>query len=386
MLTPDGCQARRERLWEAAAGSVDAIVLTQPESLVYFANFLASPFAFRSSESSVALILRPGRAILVADNLLAPFAAESCVDETASFTWYSGERPAPHRGNRLVEAFTDAWPGDAGNRIGLEYASIPAGLLDGVSTASDAQEFELLNVESIVRDLRRAKDDDELDLLRRSARAGESAHAVALARFRPGMTELDAFAIVQDAAAREAGEPVRVYGDFAASGGPDAIEPPASPRLRTRPTRAGELLLLDFSVVVHGYRTDFTNTLVVGGEPTARHRELADACLAALAAGEAALGPGRKARDVDAAVRGHFAGLKLDPYFQSHSGHGLGLGHPEPPFLVAGSDEILAPGDVVALEPGLNVPGVGLMRFERNYLITENGFELLTKHRLSLTP
>ena len=36
-------------------------------------------------------------------------------------------------------------------------------------------------------------------------------------------------------------------------------------------------------------------------------------------------------------------------------------------------------------EPGLNVPEVGLMRFERNYLITENGYELLTRHRLALT-
>ena len=74
----------------------------------------------------------------------------------------------------------------------------------------------------------------------------------------------------------------------------------------------------------------------------------------------------------------------MDEHFPSHSGHGLGLGHPEPPYLVPESTETLQSGDVVALEPGLYVPGVGGMRFERNYLITD-GHETLTRHRLGLT-
>lgn len=386
MLTREGCLARRTRLWEAMAGTVDAIVITQPESLIYFAGYLASPFTFRSSESSAALILLPDRAILVADDLLDPFLAESHVDETAAFSWYQGRRTAAHRGGGLVEAFATTWPKTAGGRIGVEYSSIPAGILDGVSGDTDDQTFDLSNIESVVRTLRRSKDEDELALLRRSARAGEAAHAAALDRMTPGMTELDAFLIVQEAAVREAGEPVRVYGDFAASGGPDAVEPPRGPRPRNRPIRAGELLLLDFSVVVHGYRADFTNTFVVGQPPSDRQRAMAEACVGAIEAGEALLGPGRKAREIDAAVRGHLASLNLDSYFTSHSGHGLGLGHPEPPFLVPESDETLVVGDVVALEPSINAPDLGLMRFERNYLITERGHELLTRHRITLTP
>jgi Xaa-Pro aminopeptidase len=386
MLTREGCLARRRRLWEATSGTVDAIVITQPESLVYFAGYLASPFTFRSSESSAALILLPDRAILVADDLLDPFVSESHVDEAAAFSWYAGEQPAAHRRTRLAEAFASVWPRAAGSRIGIEYASIPAGVLDGVSGVSSDQAFELSDVDPIVRELRRAKLGDELALLRRSAHAGEAAHRAALARMQPGMTELDAFLIVQDAAVRDVGEPVQVYGDFVASGGPDAIESPRTPRPRRRPIQAGELLLLDFSVVVHGYRTDFTNTFVVGHEPTDRQRMLADACFEALSAGEALLGPGRMAREIDAAVRSSFAGRGLDRFFKSHTGHGLGLGHPEPPFLVPGSDETLAVGDVIALEPGLESPEIGLMRFERNYLITEHGYEVLTQHRLALTP
>ena len=84
-------------------------------------------------------------------------------------------------------------------------------------------------------------------------------------------------------------------------------------------------------------------------------------------------------------MRGHFASHGMAQYFTSHTGHGLGLGHPEPPYLVPESTETLQAQDVVALEPGLYVPGAGGMRFERNYLITADGHETLTRHQLTLT-
>jgi Xaa-Pro aminopeptidase len=62
------------------------------------------------------------------------------------------------------------------------------------------------------------------------------------------------------------------------------------------------------------------------------------------------------------------------------------LSHPEPPYFVPESDEFLVEGDVVALEPGLFVAGVGGMRFEHNYLVTASGYERLTNHRLTLVP
>jgi Xaa-Pro aminopeptidase len=61
------------------------------------------------------------------------------------------------------------------------------------------------------------------------------------------------------------------------------------------------------------------------------------------------------------------------------------LGHPEPPILVPESQDVLEVGDVVTLEPGLYVEGIGGMRIENNYLITENGAEKLSNHLISLT-
>jgi Xaa-Pro aminopeptidase len=91
-----------------------------------------------------------------------------------------------------------------------------------------------------------------------------------------------------------------------------------------------------------------------------------------------------EAKEIDLAVRRHFAAHGLEAYFPSHTGHGIGLGHPEPPFLVSESEDILQVNHVIALEPGLYVPGVGGMRFERNYVITSDGHEILTWHRLTL--
>ena len=240
--------------------------------------------------------------------------------------------------------------------LGLELGSVPAGVLEERSTAT------IVDLDPVIRPLRRAKDADEIAVLRRSMRAGEAAQAAALAEAKPGMTEREIYLLVERAAVEELGEQVIVYGDFA-SGPRCATEKGGPPTSRV--IEPGDLLLLDFSVIVDGYRGDFTNTFAVGGGPTPQQRELFDACVGAINAGEAALRPNARARDVDAAVRNSLKPLKFDHLFTSHSGHGLGLGHPEPPYFVPGiHDGVLQVGDVVALEPGLYLEGVGGMRYE----------------------
>ncbi len=266
-----------------------------------------------------------------------------------------------------------------GRRLGVELAAVPAGLIENLRTARPG--LELVDIGPIIRKLRRAKDPDELDVLRRSIRAGEAGLAEAHRQVRPGMTELDVYSVVQYYAIKELGEPAIVYGDFASGPRPER-ERGGSPTSRV--IERGDLLLIDFSVVVAGYRGDFTNTFAVGADATAAQRALFDACVGALQAGESKLRPGVAARDVDAAVRGHFAALGLDRYFPTHSGHGIGLGHPEPPYFVPESSDTLEAGDVVAVEPGLYVEGTGGMRYERNYLITPDGFETLSHHEIQI--
>jgi Xaa-Pro aminopeptidase len=228
--------------------------------------------------------------------------------------------------------------------------------------------------------MRRQKDPDEIEALRPCMRATEAGHAWARQHVAPGMSELDVYCGINTACIQQARQAVIVYGDFAVSPGPERRGGPPTDKI----IAAGDMLILDFSVVIGGYRSDFTNTLVVGRPPTTEQQRLCDLCLQAMRAGEQELRAGAACQTVYDSVRGVFERAGVAEHFPHHAGHGLGLSHPEAPYIVRQSDETLQAGDVVTLEPGLYVPDVGGIRIEHNYLITATGFERLSQHEIAL--
>jgi len=380
MLSPQGSAARRARLWAALPRPCDALILNDPAHLIYFANFATSPFEFRANDASAVLILQPDRSILVVDNLLRPYAQQAHVDEFREPVWYEGRQSAGPRRAGIVRAALEVLKSHPGHRFGVEMGSVPGGLLEGLRAGRPEPEW--VDLDPVIRPLRRPKDPDELELIRLSLRAIDAGMAAALHDVEPGMTERDVYLMVQRASFGALGRQSLVYGDFLSGPRCEGRTGPPTDRV----IEPEDLVLLDFSVVVHGYRGDTANTFVAGGgTPGGRRRELFTACSEALSTGEAMLRPGVPCRDVDAAVRGTLARHRLDQYCPSHVGHGLGLGHPEPPFLVPESSETLQVGDVMTLEPGVFLPGIAGMRFERNYLITPEGYETLSGHRIALT-
>jgi len=143
------------------------------------------------------------------------------------------------------------------------------------------------------------------------------------------------------------------------------------------------MLILDFSVAMDCYRSDFTNTIAVGGA-TDEQVMLFKLVEAAMQAGEETLQAGAAAKDVYAATAEPLRESGYGDTWTSHAGHGLGLGHPEPPVIVPESSDTLLSGDVVTLEPALYVEGIGGIRIEHNYLITEEGYERLSNHHICL--
>jgi hypothetical protein len=363
MLTPEGCRRRRERLWERLDPKPDSdhLRLSDPIHLMYLANFHVDPFSLGAGFGGVLLLRRDGAAKLLHDDRLPHSVEQAHVEERVVVPWYDGQSPG--RGPRQLAILQGVNPAHAGTRFhdrpGDPYAAV---------------------LVTALADLRRRKDPDEIDLLKRCMRAGEAGHAWARANVKPGMTELDVYYGVNAACMQAAGEHVIVYGDFAVCPGPERRGGPPTGRV----LEPGDMIILDYSVVIGGYRSDFTNTLVVGREPTSDQRRLYDLCMGAMAAGEKELQAGRECRTVYDAVRGAFDKEGMAEHFPHHAGHGIGLTHPEAPYIVRHADETLLAGDVVTLEPGLYVAGVGGIRIEHNYLITERGYERLSNHVIAL--
>lgn len=357
MLTSDGCRERRRRFLERL-GQDGPVLLSDPLHLRYFANFHVEPMSLGADFGGLLLILPDAHATLFHDNRLPKSVEQSHADERMVLAWYTGQQPGYGPRRLMLREVVE----QNGGRV---HDSLADPLVGKV--------FE------ITSEMRRRKDPDEIELLRACLRATDAGHAWARANIAPGMTELDVFAGVSNAGARAVGHWVQVYGDFTVSPGSAKRGGPPTPHV----LKPGETFILDYSVVIQGYRSDFTNTLVIGAEPTAEHRRIFDMCVNAMAAGERELKAGAACQTVYDAVRAAF-GTMADS-FPHHAGHGLGISHPESPYIVRHSTETLVAGDVVTLEPGLYVDGVGGVRIEHNYLVTQTGYERLSNHEIRLS-
>lgn len=357
MITADGCRTRRTRLLDRLRPA-EPVVFMDPCHLRYFANCHVEAMSL-GADFAAYLVLHPdGRTRLIHDNRLPKTVELSHVDERTPIHWYDGQTPGVGpRGLILRTALHAA----GGSRIH--------------DTIADPLAPQIY---AITAELRRRKDPDEVEQLKACMRATEAGHAWARANVKPGMSELEVYAGVCNSVYAAAGKWAVVYGDFTVSPGSAKRGGPPTPHVLA----AGETFILDYSVILQGYRSDFTNTIAVGGQPTAEQRRIFDLCLKAMTAGERELKTGVPCQQVYDAVRGAFGGMA--DKFPHHAGHGLGISHPEAPFIVRHSTETLVAGDVVTLEPGLYVDGVGGVRIEHNYLITDTGYERLSNHVISL--
>ena len=140
-----------------------------------------------------------------------------------------------------------------------------------------------------------------------------------------------------------------------------------------------EFLLIDFGATYHDYPADITRTFCYG-EPTAQMRAMYDAVYAANKAAREFARPGVTCAELDRVARAVIEAAGLGEFFIHRLGHGLGLSVHELPNIVEGNDQVLQPGMVFTIEPGVYIPGVGGVRIEDNVVVTEAGIDVLTSY------
>ena len=231
-----------------------------------------------------------------------------------------------------------------------------------------------------VEELRRVKEPEEVDTLRRAAALSDAVYAE-LARQRfTGRTERELARWIESAF-HDAGADGLSFASIVATG-ENGASPHATPGDRV--IEVGTLVTVDAGCVVDGYCSDCTRTYSTGELPA----QLAEAyalCLRAQEDGLAAVQPGAHGRNVDAASRVAIEAAGLGERYGHGLGHGVGLAVHEAPVLRRESEDTLTVGNIVTVEPGIYLPGVGGVRIEDLVLVTDDGAERLTRLGKELT-
>jgi Xaa-Pro aminopeptidase len=144
-----------------------------------------------------------------------------------------------------------------------------------------------------------------------------------------------------------------------------------------REIREGDLVVVDMGATYKFYRSDMTRTFVAGN-PSAKQKKLYEVVRAAQEKAVKTMKPNVKAKDVDATARKIIADAGYGEYFVHGLGHGVGLDIHEPPTLSPDSEDVLAAGNVVTVEPGIYLVSYGGVRIEDTVLVHGNGAEKLT--------
>jgi Xaa-Pro aminopeptidase len=231
----------------------------------------------------------------------------------------------------------------------------------------------------MIETLRMIKEPEEIALMHEAIDLGCELLPAAFKAIRPGVPEVRVAAEIEYAARKNGAEGMSFETIVAA--GPRSALPHGVASAAVIP--ANGFVVLDFGVILHGYCSDMTRTVHVGAA-SQEERDLYRAVLEAQMAAIAACLPGSKLGEADAAARNVLKQSKLEKYFTHSTGHGVGLEIHEPPRVARGQKEVLRPGMVITIEPGIYLAGKCGIRIEDVVAITESGYELLTSAKKEL--
>ncbi len=231
----------------------------------------------------------------------------------------------------------------------------------------------LVSVSRLIGTMRLTKSAEEVARIREALRVAEAGFKELVRSVRPGQTESEIAArLVYEMQRRGASSPA--FEPIVAAGENGSLPHyTAGARKWTRK----DALLVDWGARCGWYVSDLTRTIL----PSSIPRELGRIYSVVREAHEravAAVRPGAKASEVDRVARDVISRAGYGERFNHALGHGIGLDVHEAPRLGKESADVLKPGMVVTIEPGVYVPGFGGVRIEDDVLVTESGHEVLS--------
>ncbi|MDF6018077.1 aminopeptidase P family protein [Streptomyces sp. JH34] len=260
--------------------------------------------------------------------------------------------------------------------------TLTAGLLDAkgrFGISDNAWALHLLALHKLLPDtsyasltdtlpmLRAVKDAAELERLAAAGAAADATYEQILKVRFSGRRESD---VAADLAALLIGHGHSQVDFTVVGSGPNGANPHHEASDRT--IEQGDMVVLDFGGLKHGYGSDTSRTVHVG-EPTAEEQRVHDVVREAQEAGCGAVRPGAACQDVDRAARAVITEFGYGERFIHRTGHGIGVTTHEPPYMIEGEEQPLVPGMCFSVEPGIYLPGRFGVRIEDIVTVTRTG-------------
>jgi len=367
---------------ELAKRRLDALYLTNGTSFLYLTGY-----SYIQTERPAALIIPlEGEITFMGPHLEKDHIPlkTTLIKNIKTYPDYPGEKhPINHFATFLKELGLEK------KKIGIDNPAGAAGTwgYKGPKVTEKLPKAEFVEAKDIVQNMRIIKSEEEIELLRESAKWANLAHTLLQEYTELGLWDVDialgasyeASMIMKKTLGPEY-EQCKRGRSPASAGFRGQIGPmsaiPHSISIK-RKIREGDVVVTGAGADIGGYSSELERTMIIG-EPTETQRRYFEVMLKAQDAGLKAFKPGAKCSDVDKASSKVIAKAGYKALIRHHTGHGLGLEGHEPPWLDIGDDTIMKPGMVFSCEPGIYKPGYAGFRHSDTVVITGDGSEILT--------
>ncbi|MFZ5775939.1 MAG: M24 family metallopeptidase [Thermodesulfobacteriota bacterium] len=341
---------------------LDALLVTQPDNRRFLSGYTAIDHAINES-AGVLLIPRSGDPFLLTDSRFELQAREEAKDFAVKL-YPRGLFPLLRSLLRKLKI----------KRLGFESHYFLHATAQRLSALAEKLTVELVPLSGVVEELRLVKTGEELAKIEKSVRLNERVFQEVYRTLQPGQTERAVARAIENAMYAMGAE--RPSFDTIVASGPNAALPHATPS--NRQIQQGETIVIDMGLILDGYCSDMTRTVVLG-TPDERTVSLFRLVRRAQLAGLSSLRAGVSGMAVDKIARGVIEQAGLGERFGHGLGHGVGLNVHEGPSLNWRNRKPLQSGMVVTVEPGVYLPGWGGIRLENMAVIEEHGCRILNQ-------